>query len=130
MENLLAKSPRIAIGIDIIEIQRIEHAILTWQDSFLKRIYTMNELTKYRYITSSLAARFAAKEAVMKALGTGNKGLNWRDIEVLSDADGAPLIHLHGRAKEEAKKIGVKEFSVSISHNKQQAIALVVGNAI
>jgi holo-[acyl-carrier protein] synthase len=125
----MEKSPQIAIGIDIIEIDRIEQAALSWQDSFLKRIYTEAELEISGNKPSSLAARFAAKEAVMKALGTGAKGIGWKDIEVLSNSDGAPFVRLYGTAYRKAKEIGMSAFSVSISHSKQHAIAMVVGYA-
>ena len=115
---------------DIIEIHRIKQAILTWEDSFVKRIYTDAELEDCHNAASSLAARFAAKEAVMKALGTGTKGLSWRDIEILSNSNGAPLIQLHGRVQNKAREIGVTGFSVSISHSKQYAVAFVIGDVV
>jgi holo-[acyl-carrier protein] synthase len=118
------------VGIDMIEIARIEQAILSWQSSFLKRIYTKAELESCRNRVSSLAARFAAKEAVMKALGTGAGGVNWRDIEILSNNDGVPLIQLHGRACEKAKEVGIVKLSVSLSHSKEYAVAFVIGDAI
>ena len=120
---------RIPIGIDIIEIYRIEQAMLSWQNSFLRRIYTGSELETCRNVASRLATRFAAKEAVMKALSTGTIGLNWRDIEVLSGNDGVPSIRLHGRACEKAREMGVKEFSVTMSHSRQYATAFVIGYA-
>ncbi len=125
----MEKSAGIAVGVDIIEIDRIEQAALDWQDSFLRRIYTEAELKSSGNSPSSLAARFAAKEAVMKALGTGAKGLSWKDIEVLSNSDGAPFIRLYGRAYDKAKEIGMSAFSVSMSHSKRYAIAMVVGYA-
>ena len=125
----MEKSPGIAVGVDIIEIDRIEKAALDWKDSFLRRIYTEAELESSGNKPSSLAARFAAKEAVMKALGTGAKGLNWKDIEVISNSDGAPFIRLHGRAYNKAKEIGMSAFSVSMSHSKRYAIAVVLGYA-
>jgi len=121
---------RVPIGIDIIEIDRIKQAILTWEDSFLKRVYTEAELENCHNVASSLAARFAAKEAVMKALGTGTKGLSWRDVEILSNSAGVPLIRLHCRAQKRAEEIGVKVFSVTMSHSKQYAIAIVIGDAV
>jgi holo-[acyl-carrier protein] synthase len=120
---------RTAIGVDIIEISRIERVISRWQDSFLKRIYTGEELESCSN-ASSLAARFAAKEAVMKALGTGARGVNWRDIEILTNGDGAPLIRLHGRARERSKEIGIAEFCVTMSHSREYAVAFVVGYAL
>ena len=126
----MAKLSRIPVGTDIIEIHRIEQAISNWPSSFLRRIYTKAELDNCHDVASSLAARFAAKEAVMKALGTGAKGLNWRDIEILSNSNGVPLIQLHGRAQEKAKEIGITEFSITMSHSKQHAIAFVIGHAV
>ena len=118
-----------AIGIDIIEIDRIDRAISRWQDSFLKRIYTQAELEGHHNI-SSLAARFAAKEAVMKALGTGARGVGWRDIEILANGDGAPLVRLCGRAGERSKELGIARFSISMSHSREYAVAFVVGHAL
>ena len=123
-----AQASGAAIGVDIIEIGRIDRAISRWQDAFLKRIYTQAEMESYRNV-SSLAARFAAKEAVMKALGTGARGVNWRDIEILTNGDGAPLIRLHGRACERSKELGIAQFSISMSHSREYAVAFVVGHA-
>jgi holo-[acyl-carrier protein] synthase len=123
------KSSKIAIGVDIIEIERIEQATISWRDSFLKRIYTEAELESSHNKPSSLAVRFAAKEAVMKALGTGMRGIGWKDIEVLSNSDGAPFVRLYGGACDKAKEIGVSQFSISLSHSKQYAVAMVVGYA-
>ena len=120
----------ISVGIDIIEIYRIEQAISSWQDSFLKRIYTEAELKSYHNRAPSLAARFAAKEAVMKALGTGAKGVNWRDIEILSNSEGAPVVQLHERAERKAKENGITKFSVTMSHCKEYAVAFVIGDAV
>ena len=120
----------ISVGTDIIEIHRIEQAVLSWQDSFLRRIYTEAELESCRNRASSLAARFAAKEAVMKALGTGAKGIKWRDIEILSDSEGAPVIQLHGRARRKAEENGIAKFSVTMSRCKEYAVAVVIGDVI
>jgi holo-[acyl-carrier protein] synthase len=117
------------IGIDIIEIARIEQAISRWQTSFLKRVYTPAEIDHYHKMRS-LAARFAAKEAVMKALGTGTKGLHWKDIEILSDNDGAPFVQLYGKAHQKSQEAGIRGFSVSLSHSKEYATAIVIGNVI
>lgn len=125
----MKKSSGIAVGVDIIEIDRIEQAALTWQGSFLKRIYTDSELETAGNQSASLAIRFAAKEAVMKALGTGTKGIGWKDIEVLANSDGAPFVQLYGRACDKAKAIGLTRFSISMSHSKQYAVAMVIGYA-
>jgi holo-[acyl-carrier protein] synthase len=119
-----------SVGTDIIEIHRIEQAISSWQDSFLRRIYTEAELESCHNRASSLAARFAAKEAVMKALGTGAEGVNWQDIEILSDSDGAPVVQLHHRAERKAEENGIAKFSVTMSHCKEYAVAFVIGDAI
>ena len=122
--------PRIPVGIDIIEIHRVEQAILSWQDSFLRRIYTEAELKNCHNRASSLAARFAAKEAVMKALGTGAKGVSWRDIEILVNSEGAPVVQLHDRAERKAEENGIAKLSVTMSHCKEYAVAFVIGDAV
>ena len=115
-----------SIGIDIIEIERIESALKRWEGHFLNRIYTEAELKICEGKISSLAARFAAKEAVMKVLGTG-KGVSWREIEILADDAGKPLVNLYGRAKNKAAELNLKEFSVSLSDTKQYAVAAAIG---
>jgi holo-[acyl-carrier protein] synthase len=126
--GISAQASGTAIGVDIIEIGRIKRAIARWQDSFLKRIYTRTELENHHNI-SSLAARFAAKEAVMKALGTGTRGVSWTDIEVLTNGDGPPLIRLYGRALQKSTEVGIARFDISISHSRKYAIAFVIGHA-
>ncbi|MDO8569030.1 MAG: holo-ACP synthase [Dehalococcoidales bacterium] len=111
------------IGIDIIEIERIERAIIRWGDSFLRRIYTDAEISAYGSRPPSLAARFAGKEAVMKLLGS--KGPGWREIEILSRPEGEPYVQLYGRAQSEAGRLGFKEIAISLSHSKEYAIASV-----
>jgi holo-[acyl-carrier protein] synthase len=123
-----ARALKTAVGVDIIEIDRVRRAISRWQDSFLNRIYTPAEL-EYTRNVSSLAARFAAKEAVMKALGTGTRGVGWKDIEILSNADGAPLVRLYGRALKKSTELGLDGFQISLSHSRKYAIAFVIGNA-
>jgi len=115
------------IGIDIIEIARIERAIARWRKTFLQRVYTDLELRLCRQKTSSLAARFAGKEAVIKALGTSSKGISWREIEILSAPGGKPLVHLYGKAQNQAKSLRLDKLAISLSHSKEYAIALVVG---
>lgn len=120
----------ISVGTDIIEIHRIEQAFLSWQSSFLRRIYTEAELQSCHNRASSLAARFAAKEAVMKALGTGTNEVKWRDIEILSNSEGAPVVQLHARAQRKAEENGIAKFSVTMSHCKEYAVAVVIGDVI
>jgi holo-[acyl-carrier protein] synthase len=114
-------------GIDIIEIARIKKAVARWGESFLRRVYTDSELKLYREKPASLAARFACKEAVMKLLGTGRRGINWREIETLSHPSGKPLLKLYGNAQSKAGELGIKEIAVSLSHSKEYAIASVSG---
>jgi holo-[acyl-carrier protein] synthase len=115
------------IGTDIIEIERIRQAIERWGDRFLKRVYTEEELRIYGRRAHSLAASFASKEAVMKVLGTGNRGVAWREIETLYHPTGKPLIRLNGRAERMAAKLGIKEIDVSLSHSRAYAIATAIG---
>lgn len=117
------------IGIDIIEIARIKKAIARWGEGFLQRVYTEPELKLYHKKPSSLAARFAGKEAVIKTLGTQSKGIGWKEIEILSDPSGQPLVHLYGKAQNQANGLGLDNLAISLSHSKEYAIACVVGEA-
>ena len=114
-------------GVDIIEIERIQRALERWGDRFLRRIYTEDEAAYCRGRPPNLAGRFAAKEAAMKALGTGLRGVGWKDIEVVRNQAGAPSVLLHGRAKVRAETLGVRELSLSLSHSRNYAVAFVVG---
>ncbi len=115
------------IGIDIVEIARIKRVIARWEESFLHRVYTEPELRLCHKKPSSLAVRFAGKEAVIKALGTQTKGISWREIEILADPGGKPLVHLYGKAQSQADSLGLSKLAISLSHSKEYAIALVVG---
>ena len=115
------------IGIDIIEIARIKKAIARWGENFLHRVYTEPELRLYCSKPSSLAARFAGKEAVIKALGPQSKGISWREIEILSNPGGKPSVHLYGKAQNQAKELGLESLAISLSHSKEYAIASVIG---
>ena len=114
-------------GVDIIEIDRIQRVLERWGQRFLHRIYTESEIAYCRGRAQNLAARFAAKEATMKALGTGLRGVGWKDIEVVRDRGGAPSIRLYGRALLRGESLGVKELALSISHSREYAVAFVVG---
>ena len=114
-------------GIDIIEIERIANVLKKHEIRFLNRIYTKDEIKFCRGRTPELAARFAAKEAVMKALGTGTHGVGWKDIEVLPNKRGKPLVFLYGRAANRAEKISLRGLEISLSHSKEYALASVVG---
>ena len=115
------------IGTDIIEIERIRQTIERWGERFLDRVYTPAEQKMYHRRAHSLAACFAGKEAVMKVLGTGARGVAWREIETLYHPSGKPLIRLNGRAKEAADKLGIKEIDVSLSHSRAYATATAIG---
>ena len=116
-----------AVGIDLIAIARVRRVLERHPDRFLRRVYTPEEVAFCRGRVPELAARFAAKEAVMKALGTGARGVAWREIEVLPDRRGKPLVYLYGRAQERAKRIGLDALDVSLSHERDYAVAAVVG---
>jgi len=115
------------VGIDIIEIARIEKAITRWGEGFLRRVYTDSELRLYHKKLSSLAARFAAKEAVIKALGKPATGVSLREIEILSEPTGKPVVNLYGKAQNQAHGLGLNKFAISLSHSREYAIALVAG---
>jgi holo-[acyl-carrier protein] synthase len=125
----MAVLPMHEIGIDIIEIDRVGAALSRWGERFEKRVYTDAERGHCRKRVPELAVRFAAKEAVMKALGTGMKGVGWREIEILNNDDGKPFIVLHGHAQRKAQELGLRDLGVSLSHSRDYAIASVVGEA-
>ena len=116
----------LSTGVDIIEISRIARTLERYGHRFLRRVYTPRELEYCRGRPSKLASRFAAKEATMKALGTGVRGVGWKDIEVSRAPSGAPSILLHGRALTRAQRLGVLEISVSMSDSREHAVAFVV----
>lgn len=120
----------VGTGIDIAEVDRIGQSIERFGARFLQRVFTEGEI---RYCDSKAnrferyAARFAAKEAAMKALGTGwNHGVRWRDCEVTRMPGGRPTMSFHGKAAEFAAKLGVKSIALSLSHTQEQAIAHVI----
>lgn len=115
------------IGIDIIEIKRISGAISRWNVRFLRRVFTEPEIEQYHNHLESLAARFAAKEAVMKALDAADSGIRFRDIEVLATTTGKPVVRLYGVARQLAEARGIAEFAVSLSHSREYAIAVAIG---
>ena len=114
------------VGVDIVEISRIAQTLERWGNRFLQRVYTVREQEYCRGRVAQLASRFAAKEAVMKALGTGRRGLNWREIEVVRRPGGPPSVQLEGRASEVAKRMAVSQVALSLSHSSEYAIASVV----
>lgn len=114
------------VGIDIIEISRVEAVVARRGERFLHRIYTDRELELCHDRGEALAACFSAKEAVMKVLGMGAKDIGWREIEILADQRGAPEVHLTGRARERAAELGLGEIAISLSHSKEYAVASAV----
>jgi holo-[acyl-carrier protein] synthase len=119
-------SPVLKHGIDLIEIDRVKKAISRHGPRFLARIYTPAELDECGELVSSLAVRFAAKEAVAKALGTGIGDINWCEIEICRAESGAPVLNLYGSAANIAKIQGLKAWSISLSHTRTLAMASVV----
>ena len=115
-----------AVGVDMIEIGRVARVLRRHPRRFPERVYTPEEVAFCRGRVPELAARFAAKEAVMKALGTGARSVAWRDIEVLPDRRGKPLVYLAGGAAARAEAIGLDAIDVSLSHLAEFAIAVVV----
>lgn len=116
----------VAVGVDIIEIERIRRVLDDFGERFLRRVYTERERERYAGRVSELAARFAAKEATSKALGTGIRGIRWREMEILPNRRGKPVLVLHGRAATRAADLGLNHFSVSLTHSRTDAMAFVV----
>jgi holo-[acyl-carrier protein] synthase len=117
---------KLATGVDLIEIARIEEVIARHGKHYLERIYTPAELVQCGKRTESLAGRFAAKEAAAKALGCGIGDVSWLEIEVLGDDQNAPVLTLHGAAIKRAEMLGLSTWSVSISHSQSHSVAMVV----
>ena len=129
-DMLVSSAMIVGTGIDIAEVQRIRQAIERFGGRFLRRVFTDEEM---RYCDAKsnrmerYAARFAAKEAAMKALGTGwNHGIRWRDVEVRRQPGSRPTILFHGKAAELAVRLGAVHVALSLSHTAEQAIAQVI----
>lgn len=120
----LDASPR--VGVDLVEISRIARAYERWGERFLARVYTPREQADSRGRVASLALRFAAKEAVAKALGVGIGPVGWLDIEVLVGERGRPLLRLRGPAAELASSLGLRQAEVSLSDTQEHALAVVL----
>ncbi len=120
----------VGLGVDIAEIDRIEAAIGRHGQAFLDRVFTPGEIAyceRHKKKFERYAARFAAKEATMKALGTGwRNGVRWVDLEVVREPSGKPTMRLHGRARELADALGVKNISLSQTHSGNTAFAQVI----
>lgn len=120
----------VGIGTDMIEIARIEHSISRFGERFLRRVFTPGEIAycrAKRLSAESFAARFAAKEAGAKALGTGiSRGVSWPEFEVTRKPGQRPELVLHGRARQIADRLGITRLSLSLSHSRELSIAVVV----
>jgi len=117
-------------GVDLCEVERIKNAVSRYGRRFVERVYTEREIA-YAESKANLyeryAARFAAKEAGMKALGTGwHGGVKWRDFEVINLPSGRPTLQFHGKAAEYLERLGVTNISLSITHTSTQAMAIVL----
>ena len=113
-------------GVDLIEISRVSEVIARHGKHYLERIYTFAELEQCGKNVESLAGRFAAKEAVAKALGTGIGVVAWKEIEILGDEQNAPMLTLCGAAEQKSKELGLSAWSLSISHSMSHAVAIAV----
>ena len=120
----------VGTGIDITEVPRVAAVMERFGERFLKRVYTNREIAycqSKKYAVERFAARFAAKEAAMKAIGTGlRQGVTWHDVEVGREPGGRPTIIFTGRAEEFAKKLGVTRTALSLTHTKDTAMAQVI----
>jgi holo-[acyl-carrier protein] synthase len=120
----------IGLGTDLIEIERIERSVARFGERFLERVFTQGEIAychAKKGSAESFAARFAAKEAGAKALGTGiSRGVGWKDFEVRRLPGQRPELHLSGRAQEIAQSLGVRRMSLSLTHSRQMSMAVVV----
>jgi holo-[acyl-carrier protein] synthase len=119
----------VGIGTDLIEIERIAHSVNRFGDRFLARVFTPREIAycrRKKTSAESFAARFAAKEAAAKALGTGiSHGVSWLELEVVREPSGKPTLALTGRAALRAAQLGVNRISLSLTHSKDLALAVV-----
>lgn len=130
-----SSSAMFTIGVDLVEVQRIDRAVARWGDRFLRRVYTPAEIAYCAGRPGSLAARWAAKEAVSKALGTGWAAqkphaagwVDWTEIEVVRHSSGEPAIQLHGKALARATALAVHGWRLSLSHTENYAVAMVLG---
>ena len=121
----------LSTGVDILHIPRMEKALERYGQRFLDRCFTTPEIRSCCGFASEFAARYAAKEAVSKALGVGlrvmaRNGIKFHDVEILPDRYGKPHVHLHGYAAERANELGLHEWAVSLTHEKEYTVAFVV----
>jgi holo-[acyl-carrier protein] synthase len=116
----------VAVGVDIIEVDRVRKVYAHHGERFLQRVFTEMEVRQCRGKVTRLAGRFAAKEAISKALGTGLHGVAWREMEVVQLRSGRPTVRLHGNAKKRAELLGLTAFDVSIADLQAFSIAIAV----
>ena len=120
----------VGLGVDVAEVERVREAIERHGETFLRRVFTAKEreyCERFKNKFERYAGRFAAKEAAMKALGTGwSRGVRWVDVEVAREKGGRPTIKLSGEAEQIAKRLGVKAIALSITHTAEQALAQVI----
>ena len=116
----------IAAGLDVIEIDRIDRVLREFGERFLRKVFTERERQRYGDRVAELAVRFAAKEATSKALGTGIRGIRWKEMEIVSNRRGKPILVLHGAAADRAERLGLVAFDVSLTHSRTDAMAFVV----
>ncbi len=116
----------LSVGVDLIEVPRIARAVERWGERFLRRVYTANEIALCDGRIPELAVRFAGKEAISKALGTGLMGIDWTEMEILADFRGKPIVRLLGRARKRADELGLNRWAISLTHTKDYAMAMVV----
>ena len=116
----------LAVGVDLIEIARVKQSLEKYGQRFLDRLFTEREQQYCNGRVESLAVRFAAKEAVSKALGTGIGDASWRDIEIVNEENGRPNLVMHGAAQEIASRQGLDTWSISLSHTDTHAIGMAV----
>lgn len=120
----------LGVGTDLAEVERIRESVARYGERFLKRIFTDDErayASSKKNAAERFAARFAAKEAGMKAIGTGwNRGVTWKDFEVYNEPSGRPSLRLSGVAREIASRLGVQRVSISLTHTAQIAFAIVI----
>jgi holo-[acyl-carrier protein] synthase len=115
-------------GIDLIEIERVRDLLERYGPRFMERVFTPQEIAELGENAVSLAGRFAVKEAVAKALGTGIGAVAWREIEIVRGPRREPVLHLHGEAARLSAELGLQEWSVSISHTQAHAVGMAVAH--
>jgi len=116
----------LVIGVDLVEVGRVQAVLDRHAERFLARVYTAQEAADCQGQAASLAARWAGKEAVSKALGTGWDGLQWTEIEIVRTPQGQPTVALHGAARAQAERLGLQQWAISLSHTAVYAVAFVV----